>query len=282
MSVYDTKPERFLERLVFQNSKNPSGSVCCAGFAMEAWRCEPFANHLIEWLPEYALPEEELSISHGNMYVKMQQAAVRVYTSEKYKKRGEAGEISIHAICREFFGTIPISPRVFYKSASNDPVKSFDMVHARLAKSGVELWLGESKLYTDSTSAVTEAIRSVKLHLDQGFLTNQKLLLGPQIPKSAPRYEEIIELFKVQTSLDKFLTSAVFVIGILCNSKAAKASKAITEPYKAEVARELKDISDKIAASGLTSKLRILVLYVPLADKASLVKEFDRKLKGLR
>ena len=91
-----------------------------------------------------------------------------------------------------------------------------------------------------------------------------------------------MELFKAQTSLDKFLASAVFVIGILCDSKAAMASKSINEHYKAEVSRELKIISDKIAASGLTSKLRILILYIPLGDKAGLVQEFDRKLKGLQ
>jgi hypothetical protein len=27
----------------------------------------PFAEHLIEWLPEYALPEDELAVTHANM-----------------------------------------------------------------------------------------------------------------------------------------------------------------------------------------------------------------------
>ena len=109
----------------------------------------PFASHLVEWLPEYALPEEELNVNHGNMYVKLQQAAIWVYTSARYEKRGEAGEIAIHAICREFFETLPISPRVFYKTTSNDVIKAFDMVHARFPPSGgVELWLGESKSCT--------------------------------------------------------------------------------------------------------------------------------------
>jgi hypothetical protein len=100
LSVYDKKPARFLEQIYLNDDQNPRCGICCAGFEMEAWRCKPFANHLIEWLPEYALPEDELSIDHGNMYVKLQQAAVRVYTSKKYEKRGEAGEIALHAICR--------------------------------------------------------------------------------------------------------------------------------------------------------------------------------------
>jgi hypothetical protein len=283
LSVYGKKPERFLEQLYLNEDENPACSICCAGFELEAWRCKPFANHLIEWLPEYALPEEELSVDHGNMYVKLQQAAVRVYTSKKYEKRGEAVEIALHAICREFFGTIPISPRVFYKSSSNDVIKSFDMVHARLpAQGGVELWLGESKLYEDADSAISDAISSVKLHLDQGFLEGQKLILGPQIPRNTPRYEELAALFKSQTSLDHLLGSAVFVIGVTADSDALEHAKGHTQEYQEAVRIELSALGKRILASKLTSKIKILLVYVPLGSKAKLVEAFDAKLKGLQ
>src|SRR5262249_362857 len=185
LTNYVYKPKGFLERLYFDETGNPVQTICCAGFEFSAWRCIPFAEHLVEWLPEYALPEDELAVNHANIYVKLKQAAIRVYTSEKYKKRGEVGEIALHAICREFFGTVPISPRVFYKSSTNDVVKAFDLVHARFppAGSGVELWLGESKLYADTKEAIAEAHKSVTEHIEQGFLNKQKLLLGPQISK---------------------------------------------------------------------------------------------------
>lgn len=283
LSVYDSKPIRFLQRLIFDDSENPSHGACCAGFELEQWRCQPLANHLIEWLPEYALPEEELNVNHGNMYVKLQQAAVRVYTSPKYEKRGEAGEIALHAVCRDYFQTIPISPRVFYKSASNDVVKAFDLVHARVPAAGsIELWLGESKLYTSGDDAIKEAIKSVTAHLDQGFLTNQKLLLGPQIPKATPRYEELLELFQPQTSLDKFLSSAVFVIGIACDSAAVGATTTITESYRSALKAELLELMGKLKTAGLTGKIKILLLYVPLRSKAALVDAFDKRLKGLQ
>ena len=66
VSIYDAKPERFLERIVFDDGQSPKRGACCAGFEMQAWRCKPFANHLIEWLPDYALAETELDVSHGN------------------------------------------------------------------------------------------------------------------------------------------------------------------------------------------------------------------------
>ncbi len=187
MSVYDFKPDRFLEQRHSDPKQSPKRDVYCAGFELAQWRCVPLAYHLVEWLPDYALAEDELRTHHGNAFVKLRQAAVRVYTSKKYEFRGEAGEIALHAICRDYFNTIPISPRVFFKSTSNDVIKSFDLVHARFPKDKpFEIWLGESKLYDDASAAISSAISSIKDHIDKGFLTNQKLLLGPQIPKSTP------------------------------------------------------------------------------------------------
>ncbi|MGJ0391782.1 MAG: HamA C-terminal domain-containing protein [Methylocystis sp.] len=283
MSIYAHKPNRFLERVYFDDGGDPARSICCAGFELNAWRCIPFAEHLIEWLPEYALPESELAVTHGNMYVKLKQAAIRVYTSEKYKKRGEAGEITLHAICRDYFDTLPISPRVFYKSSSNDVVKAFDMVHARFPPGGgIELWLGESKLYADGKDAISEALKSVTTHLEQGFLKEQKLLLGPQIPKTTPHYDELLKLFEPQTSLDKFIEAGVFVIGILSNSKACAAAQKIDAIYKAALESEFADLRERLVKSGLTKNIRVLLLYVPLGSKDALVHAFDRKLKGLQ
>jgi len=283
LTAYNHKPRRFLERLHFDQSGNPVDSICCAGFELNAWRCVPFAEHLIEWLPEYALPESELDVTHANIYVKLKNAAFRVYTSKKYEKRGEAGEITLHAICRDYFGTLPISPRVFYKSASNDVIKAFDLVHAGFpANGGVELWLGESKLYADAKQAITEALKSVAAHLEQGFLKEQKLLIGPQIPQNTPRYEEILELFQPQTSIDKFISASVFVIGILSNSSACSAAKKFDDAYRTALKQEFSILRQILLKSGLTKKIRVMLLYIPLADKDGFVTAFDSKLKGLQ
>ncbi|MDZ4691062.1 DUF1837 domain-containing protein [Terricaulis sp.] len=281
MGAYQAKPVRLLEN-VHSAQGAPGGDSYCAGFELEQWRCEPLARHLIEWLPEYALPEPELAISHANAYVKLREAAIRVYTSAKYEKRGEAGEIALHAICRDFFDTIPISPRVFYKSTSNDVVKSFDMVHARFPNGKPEIWLGESKLYTKASDAITDAIGSVSDHLDKGFLTNQKLLLGPQIPSSTPHYDEIRALFQSQTSLDKLISAAVFVVGIFCESDAIKAAKTIDDSYREGVASEWGYLSDRVRKSGLAAKIKIALVYLPLLSKKTLVEDFDKRLKGLQ
>lgn len=283
MSVYDHKPARFLIDLSATKHAELDSFIYCAGFELGEWRSSQFAFHLAEWLPDYALIEEELRVNHANMLLKLNQAAIRVYTSEKYKKRGEAGEIALHAVCRDFFQTIPISPRVFYKSASNDLVKAFDMVHARVPVDGpVELWLGESKVWEKGESAIADAIKSVRSHIDAGFLSNEKLILGPQIPKDTPRYDEVVKLFHKSTSLDAFLKSSVFVVGILCDSDSATAALQHDATYISAVESEMEKLAKSLNDSGLPASLRMLLVYIPLATKESLVAAFDQRLKGLQ
>jgi hypothetical protein len=280
VSVYDKRPDAALEKI----HDGADGQIHCAGFEADQWRVGPFVNQLIDWLPDYALLEAELEeFDHANAYAKLQQAAVRVYTSDKYAKRGEVGEIALHAICRTELNTIPISPRVFYKSASNDVVKSFDLVHARIPDSGqIDLILGESKLYEDNASAIREAISSVRDHVENGFLTNQKILLGPQIPKATPRYQEVRDLFNSRKSNDFFVKAAVFVIGIFSNSEAFSGSNNRDAAYMKVVRHELALLDNAMRKSHELAKLRLLLFYVPLGSKRDVVDRFDAKLKGLQ
>jgi hypothetical protein len=274
-------PEPLLVRLI-STDKPWAHESYCAGFEVEQWRCTAFADHMIEWIADYALREDELDVNHGNMYVRLKQAAVRVYATDKYAKRGEFGEIALHAICRSFFDTIPLAPRVFYKTSSNDVVKSFDMAHVRyLAKDQFEIWLGESKFYKSGTEAIASAVESIKQHVDAGFLRHEKLLLGPQVSKNLPHADAIRRLLASQTSLDALFSNAVFPVCIACDSNAIAAHKAHTEEYLAAVLKELVSYRDKFNESGLPSQIRMVLIHIPLGSKDRLAAAFDLRLKGL-
>ncbi len=278
---YENSPACVLSRLTPEHSEAES---YCAGFELSEWRCDGFAENLITWIVDYALKSDELiSMDHTNGYVRLQQAAVRVYTSPKYERRGEVGEIAAHAVCRKYFGTIPIAPRVNYLSASNDPVKAFDLVHVRYVEGDqIELWLGEAKFFTNRSDAISEAISSIQSHITQGFLKNEKLLLGPQVSDNIPHSEKVKSLLASETSLDELIGNAVFPVLIAANSDATSNHTACSEQYSNEVAVEMKALWAKLKASGLTQKIRIFLIYVPLGDKAKLSEAFDKRLKGLQ
>lgn len=283
MKAYANIPERLLACLYDSKDAKGPQALFCAGFELQKWRCDALAAHIMEWIADYALVEDELDVSHANMYVRLQQAAIRIYTSNNYKKRGEVGEITLHAICRDFFGTVPFAPRVHYLTASNDVVKSFDMVHVRYLEGGTfELWLGEAKFYKDSDEAIASAIESVSAHIDAGFLKGEKLLLGPQISKNIPQSEEIRALFSQNTSIDKLFETAVFPICIASDSEAVASHQAHNDEYVAAAHKELLKLGAKLKASGLPEKIRVMLIYLPLGSKDELGAAFDKRLKGLQ
>ncbi|RQV33561.1 DUF1837 domain-containing protein [Burkholderia cenocepacia] len=281
MNVYDNLPERLLLQLHSEGSPWQHDSFC-AGFEISQWRCTALAEHIIEWLPDYALKEDELNVNHGNIYVRLKEAAARVYSTKEYNKRGELGEIALHAICRDFFKTIPLAPRVFYKTASNDVVKSFDMAHVRYVDdSTFEIWLGESKFYKSGVSAISAAIKSVKEHIDAGFLNREKFILGPQISHTLPHADKIRKLLASQTSIDTLFKNAVFPVCIACDSDAVKTHKSHTTEYLQNVFGELAVLRERLDQSGLPSKIKMHLIYVPLESKDRIAKAFDKRLKGL-
>jgi hypothetical protein len=284
MSAYDHKPERFL-RLVYPAELIMGGDhALCAGFELSEWRCEGFAQHLVEWLPDYALSEDLLrTMSHANAYSRLRQAAQRVYTTKNYEQRGEIGEIAAHCISRDFFDTIPISARVHYKSSPNEVVKGFDLVHARISDSGgLEIWLGEAKTYKSRSQALSEALTSVRSHIDAGFLKSQKLLLGPQVPAGTPHRERILRLFEPNTSIDELIERAVFPIFILGESDAIQGVQQQSDAYVGAVAEELQSLAASIDSSGIKARVQVSLFYIPLLSKETLVEAFDAKLKGLQ
>ena len=108
----------------------PSVTGLCVGYERSEWRASQFADHIIEWLPEFALNHSELvDIKSGNSIRAIRRAALRVYQSEKFKQRGEFGELFLHAAIRQVFGSVPAISKIYYKSAINDTVKGFDAVH---------------------------------------------------------------------------------------------------------------------------------------------------------
>jgi hypothetical protein len=84
-------------------------------------------------------------------------------------------------------GTFPAVSKLFYKTATNDVVKGFDLVHTKLnADDTLEIWLGEAKFWKKGVPAVRDAIRSIKKHLELGFLEAEKILVGPKVSPETP------------------------------------------------------------------------------------------------
>lgn len=283
MSEQPLLPDDFLE-VVHQTSAQDvdvSGIAACAGFELKAWRSKKLAEHLLNWLPHFALrPSEIEAIGTQNHFKLLKKAAYTVFKAEAYKGRGEIGELLLHIIGVTQYRAQAFVSRLFYKMRTNDQVTGFDsaLVTYDEETEDVELWLGEAKFYQKSLQGVSAALKSLQGHLEAGFLEETKVLVGPKIESSSPGYEKLQWLFNDGNKLDEIISRIVVPVLIASESEAAQSYDGCDITYRSLVVEEYDYIVGRLAMSPITSSVRVVVFYVPLASKAELEAEFVKKL----
>jgi hypothetical protein len=214
-------PSPFLFPRVETHTTNPPLVGLCAGYEGGKWRCSQLADHLFNWLPYAALDQEhQHSFQAANFVELLKNAAAHIYKTHKTESRGEIGELLFHIVSILHFKTIPVICKLTLKTTANDTVKGFDGIHVILKNDGdFELWLGESKFYTNPNQAIKHAIASVRDHILPDFLSTEKAMVYGHIGKDIPQREEIVKIFKPLTSSDELISKSVFPILIAYDSQ---------------------------------------------------------------
>lgn len=273
-------PESFFEIIVHHYDLDPSLIGLCAGYEDGEWRSEQCARHLIEWLPEFALTAGEYKAIAGYNAVRaVARAAQVVYTSEKYKRRGELGELILHVAMCQVFKTIPAVSKWYFKDSSNDTVKGFDAVHVVITDNGLELWLGEVKFYDDIKKAIWEVVTELRKHTEKDYLRTEFAAITNKIENDWPHAKKLKKLLDRNTSLDNIFDALCIPILLTYESPTVAKCTRSSEEYKTTLIKELSEYRDLFATNELPKTKRIHLFLFPMASKASLTKFFDERLK---
>lgn len=285
-------PKPFLTEIFHQVVDLGDDRALCAGFERQQWRSDQLADHVLEWLPEFALKHSELEeLGHSNAMRLIRRAAKTVYQSEKYEKRGEFGEIMLHIAMRQFYDTLPAISKIFYKTSANETVKGFDAVHVVRGESGLELWVGETKFYRCLKSAIRDVVAEIIDHLETDYLRSEFIFIANKIDSSWPEAGALNALIDQSSSIDKVFSSMCIPVLLTYESSATARSTKIDQKYREEIENELTSEFDRLRKS-LSEKYKdkyqedfgitLHVLVIPLADKDSFIHSLDKKLKGLQ
>jgi hypothetical protein len=273
-------PDPFLEVRVDLVDLSSPLQALCAGYESGKWRSVRLADHLFGWVPYVALIQEhQLAFASNNFVDLLKVAAAHIYDTKKTENRGELGEILLHLACILHFSCEPIVCKLVFKSASNDTVKGFDGVHLKLKDGGFEVWLGESKFYTDAKKAIRDAVESVKVHILPSFLNSEKAMLFAHVAPDIPNRDDIVKLFKSSTSSDQLLKASVFPIMVAYESEAVASFGDVCEQYVNMLKDEVEELKSYFGVKAAALPLRFQLIMVPLGDKDAVVKSFDEKLK---
>ena len=275
------QPQQFLEVRVQKLDISPTIIGLCVGYELGEWRYRRFASHIMEWLPEFALTYSEIeSIHSGNMVALMREAAQKVYATEKFKKRGEFGELFLHAAIRQVFNSIPAISKIYYKSARNDTVKGFDAVHVVAGNDDLELWLGEAKFYKSIAPAIRDVVKELEIHMEKDYLRDEFVLIAGKIDHSWRHAEELQKLLSPNTSLDQVFSRVCIPVLLTYDSRCVAQHTERSDEYCKDFRNEILQHYQTFSKKKLPTNVTIHLFLLPLDDKAKLINELESKLKG--
>lgn len=273
-------PETFLSVRIHELAQEPSITGLCVGYERSEWRASQFVDHLMEWLPEFALNHTELAGMHSGNTVKMiRRAARKVYESKKFKIRGEFGELFLHAAIRQVFGSLPAISKIFYKSARNNTVKGFDAVHIVGPADKMELWLGEAKFYSDFKRAAREVVLELEKHTQTNYLRDEFLLIRGKIDSKWPHAARLEELLSENRSLDEVFARVCIPVLLTYDSKCLGGFTKCDEAYRKAFEAEIRTNHLWFKNQKLPKEVRIHLILLPLNTKSKLIALLDKKLK---
>lgn len=275
-------PPPLLRTIVKRVEDIPGLTGVCAGFEAGEWRYDHLAEHIVEWLPEFALNEREFNaLSGANARRALRTAAETIYKSSKYASRGEVGEILLHAIIRQEFGSVPAISKVFFKDAPNDTVKGFDAVHVVEADDGLELWLGEVKLYRDVASAVRDVVSELNEHTRIAYLRSEFAAIWRKVDHEHPHRAALEQLLASNVTMDHVFERLCIPVLLIYDSPTVAAHNRTDAAYEAAITSEFESHHQRFCNTQLPREIKIILILLPMNNKVKLLERFDAKLKGM-
>lgn len=279
-SCISDMPDAFLEVLVHDMVAEPSLTAMCVCYEQGSWRKSAFVDHLFEWLPEFALSwSERQTFADATSVDLLRRAAKVVYASDKYERRGEFGELILHAIVRQVFQSEPAISKIFFKDADNDTVKGFDSVHVVNTPDGLELWLGEVKFYKKFSQAVADVVAELQQHLERDYLRSEFLLISNKIDPAWPHADDLKELIHKNKPIDQIFKTVTVPVLLTYDSTVVGGYSEHGDEYEAAITSEVTKHLETFAGKTLPDTVRIRLILLPLEDKKELQKALHEKLK---
>lgn len=285
-NVFANKPEDFFcdeDIIVHDITMRPGLSALNVGYEESTWRYDEFSDYLLDWLPEFALKYSDiLKMSHANSRSFLKRAAKTVYQTDKYKNRGEFGELILHAFVRKLFNSQPAISKIYYKTSANETVKGFDAVHIVETDDNIELWLGEAKFYTDITKAIKDVVSELHEHCKRDYLKDEFILVSGKIDDNWSYADKVKKMLSSRTTLDTLFPKICFPVLLTYESKTIGENKKITAEFKKRLKEEVLGNYNAFKDKFSAEKIKVHLILLPLDCKQNLIDCLNAKLEGLQ
>lgn len=235
----------------------------------------------------------------------------------KFKKRGEFGELILHTILRDYFHTVPMLSKIYFKDTDGATVHGFDSVHIGKDlndESKFSIYFGESKIYHRSSgkageNGIDDLLQDIKSHLKINFLKRECAIISKKRDgflsiddyddtDTREEYESFLNIKNDWYSFLVNVTSGVnklsdllnsVTIPLICTYQSKIFSEGVTdmhEDFKAEYESEVRALHNRFTTKlapllgdlKTPSGLNILLILLPIPSKRDLIRTLHQKL----
>ena len=196
-------------------------------------------------------------------------------------RRGEFGELILHVLLRDFYKTVPLLSKIYFKDSLGLAVHGFDAIH--IDPSTKTLWLGESKIYTNGQQGIKALVEDIKAHIKVDFLESEFLLVSKKVALcqyvAEKEYWEnfLTSRFSLKDVIQQInIPLLLTYTGDIYTSHSEETNEFLTD-FKLEVTK-LQEYFDSINNHPLKDKLNIILLIFPVKCKKKLVKRLHNNL----
>ena len=202
-----------------------------------------------------------------------------MYASERYERRGEFGEILLHVLLRQHFGTVPAISKIFFKDSRNDTVKGFDAVHVLQGDDGLELWLGEVKFYSELQRAIKDVCDELAAHTAADYLRSEFVAITNKLDDAWGDAAQVRDMLARERSLDEIFTTICIPVLLTYNSDTVGTYTEVSTAYEAAFEAEVGAAWEAFGKRAPPLPVKVHLFLLPLRDKAELVAEMDAGLR---
>lgn len=301
------------EKIIIQQINNVDFSTFLVGFDLndlgeKEYRIKPLVTKLTHVIQEFAFGfHEDTQTDNTETLSKLTDAAKSIYKidsfqkvkdiydnngtidddlEDKYLRRGEFGELILHLLLRDFYKTIPLLSKIYFKDSLGHAVHGFDSVH--IQEETQTLWLGESKIYTDGKRGVKELVNDIKEHFKSDYLNSEFILISKKLKHldNIPQKDYWLDLLTDSRTLKERLTT--INIPLLCTYQCDlfsihddETKQEFIDAYVNEM-NEIKNYFDGKNDHPLKANLNIILILFPVQNKTELVKAMHNKISLLQ
>ncbi len=273
------KSEKILDEYISE------ASLRCynVGFDQNKFRLKPLIDIIAEVIPEFSLGYYEgQNIPLTAIRRRLKEAALRLYTTDKYSKRGEFGEVILHLLLRDFCGSFPLLSKINFKDSTNSTVKGFDGIHIVDNGTTKKLWLGESKLYTDGIAGVKSLAEDLRQHLNEDYLRKEFMLVSTKIHESVPNRDYWLDLMHENNTLDAIFDGICIPMVCTYTSPLFEDHSDNSEEYLEAFTVECRNLEHEFQNAKIVTSVDIILMLLPVQDKKALATGLHERLKYMQ